>query len=154
MEKVAKDTVTGCWNFTGLKDKGGYGKFYINGARTAHRSSWILHGGSIPPGLCVLHKCDNPPCVNPAHLFVGTHEENMDDAIAKGRRPPRISDEKIRLILFLSEWGASRRVMAEKLGLSHDAVMNIALRQTYKKVAEKELPTEKFLDLFRGPPLP
>lgn len=65
---------------------GGYGKLKSDdGLIGAHRASWILANGPIPDGLCVLHRCDNPPCVNPAHLWVGTHADNAADKVAKGR---------------------------------------------------------------------
>ena len=71
-----------CWDWIGRKDKDGYG-FFRRGK--AHRFSWTLHIGDIPEGLCVLHHCDNPACVRPGHLFLGTQEDNMKDMAKKGR---------------------------------------------------------------------
>jgi len=77
---------SGCWFWTGARKHTGYGQIWVvNSAKTAHRISWILHNGPIPTGLCVLHKCDNPPCVNPDHLFLGTRADNNLDCVAKGR---------------------------------------------------------------------
>lgn len=85
----------GCWEWTGSRDKvTGYGRigrrdsFTRSGKtiRQAHRWSWMLAQGAIPVGLHVLHKCDNRPCVRPAHLFLGTATDNMRDMVAKGRR--------------------------------------------------------------------
>ena len=86
-EKFEINEETGCWEWTGsLHGKKGYGSVWANGRPgKAHRVSWELHKGTIPEGLQVLHKCDNPKCVNPEHLFLGTNADNVRDKIEKGR---------------------------------------------------------------------
>ena len=75
-----------CWEWQGSKNNDGYGHFKIHGGHiTASRIAYQLINGDIPDGLQVLHKCDNPSCVNPSHLFVGTVQDNMNDMIMKGR---------------------------------------------------------------------
>jgi HNH endonuclease len=74
-----------CWLWTGATAKG-YGDLQVGDKRQrAHRISWMLHRGKIPKGMFVCHKCDNPPCVNPAHLFLGTNRDNILDCHLKGR---------------------------------------------------------------------
>jgi len=78
----------GCWEWTGRKMYFGYGsiRLYRNAPQiSSHRASWQIHFGEIPEGLCVLHRCDNPSCVRPDHLFLGTIQDNNMDAKQKGR---------------------------------------------------------------------
>jgi hypothetical protein len=85
----AKVRITpGCWLWMAAVNDRGYGRFTLD--RTgklipAHRFAWSAENGPIPPGLLVCHSCDNPPCVNPAHLWLGTQSDNMIDCLAKGR---------------------------------------------------------------------
>lgn len=80
------DQLTGCWNWTGDMMTGGYGRVKCWGFyRGAHQLSYELHNGPIPSGMHILHSCDNKRCVNPDHLSIGTHAENMAEAGARGR---------------------------------------------------------------------
>lgn len=100
----------GCWLWRGTIQTTGYGQIRV-GQRgpvyLAHRLAWELANGPIPKGMLVLHHCDNPPCVRPDHLFLGTHRDNALDCIAKGRRPKhhrphtrmrKLSDDQVRAI--------------------------------------------------------
>ena len=81
----------GCWLWAGYRDRNGYGRMGAgtreDGVILAHRASYIIHIGPIPDGVDVLHACDNPPCVRPDHLVLGSHDDNMKDAGAKSRLP-------------------------------------------------------------------
>lgn len=84
--KVNKAAPNGCWEWFGAKTPGGYGTFWTGSEKIqAHRWAWQEANGPIPKGLLGCHKCDNPPCVNPEHIFIGTHKDNHDDAKKKGR---------------------------------------------------------------------
>ena len=76
-----------CIEFFGRRNPKGYGVAHAFGrTQLAHRIAWIFSFGDIPPGLCVCHHCDNPPCINPGHLFIGTNQDNVDDCVSKGRQ--------------------------------------------------------------------
>lgn len=91
-----------CWIWQGAKNKKGYGFTSLPGGKkiTAHRASYIVFRGEIPTGMLVCHKCDNPSCVNPDHLFLGTAQDNTSDMIKKGR---------IHLVIPKSEIDAMRK---------------------------------------------
>jgi hypothetical protein len=93
---VVKTDNDSCWGWTGSAHDYGYGVLpYKTEKIRAHRFSYSHFVGEIPKGLFVLHKCDNPPCTNPNHLFLGTNLDNINDCIKKGRHPfTKYKDEK------------------------------------------------------------
>lgn len=119
----------GCWEWAGGKRSFGYGSIKWQGKFPgAHRVAWMLTNGDIPSGASVLHKCDNPPCVRPDHLFLGDHAENMKDMARKGRASkegfhgeehPRakLNWEKVKEIRSYPA-GTSKRALAGRYGVT------------------------------------
>ena len=105
----------GCWQWTGHLDGKGYGRVRHKGEKQlVHRAAYDLAVGEIPAGLWVLHRCDNASCINPAHLFLGTAQDNSDDMIAKGRNaPPRRGSRNSKAILTEDQVHEIRRLIAE-----------------------------------------
>jgi len=86
LDKIEIVSESGCWIWMGVVTPKGYGHISVGGKKNfCHRLSYSEFVGEIPKGLCVCHKCDVPACINPDHLFLGTHKENMDDRTRKGR---------------------------------------------------------------------
>jgi len=128
------DVTPGCWNWTACTTKG-YGVFQVSRgvSKRAHRVSYCLYIGNIDDGMFVCHRCDNPLCVNPDHLFLGTHQDNMDDMISKGRKvsvgvrgeenkSAKLTEPQVRLI-FLDD--RSSRTIAAHYGIGKTIVNNI-----------------------------
>src|SRR5215468_1835358 len=127
-------TESGCWEWIGFRkpDKFDYGYIWINGRNVkAHRVSYEQHKGPIPKGIDVLHKCDNPPCINPDHLFLGTRGENCKDCASKNRFPlneshhnAKLSKEDIRTIFSLRE-SMSQTEIARQFGVNQSHISRI-----------------------------
>ena len=101
IRKAAPDFSTGCWNWKASFHRDGYGFFRFEGKmQLAHRVSYKLFKGPIPEKMYICHTCDNPACINPSHLFLGTQKDNMDDMKRKGRRPKRTSARNKEVFFF------------------------------------------------------
>lgn len=140
---IKENTDTGCLEWQGFK-KGGYGYFYVNGREKAvHRMQYEKFKGLIPKGYNVCHSCDNPPCVNPDHLWVGTQQENIKDMISKGRdlkaigprnKNSKISSHQAREVKLLYSQGHTIKNIHLKLGLTYKTVQHICNGTTWKHV--------------------
>lgn len=139
-EKV--QPTTGCWLWVAACVEDGYGVIRHQGKNLkAHRVSWELHNGPIPEGMCVCHHCDNPPCVRPDHLFLGTPADNNADMLRKGRgMGPRgslsgwakLNEEKVRQIRSLYASGEyTQKQLALMFGVVHTVISRVVRREIW-----------------------
>jgi len=149
LEECSKDKgIEDCWEWGWSRWRDGYGMFYITDRprliyRGAHIFSWELaHNQSVPEGMIVRHTCDNPPCINPHHLLLGTHADNTQDMISRGRHLgkrsydtwTRTSKEDVTNIRRLHSEGLSQFEIARQYGLSFITVHRMVHRKTFKNV--------------------
>lgn len=133
-----------CWPWMAYRQPKGYGIARHDGRlELAHRVAWMLENGPIPDGLCALHKCDNRPCANPSHLFLGTNVDNVRDRDAKGRggsargernRHAKLSASDIPWIRAWRGAGFMERVIAAEYGVSQATVSSVSRRTTWEHV--------------------
>lgn len=138
------DKSSNCWVWTASKSKRGYGHFKIHSkVWQAHRYSWLIHYGYIPKGLCVCHVCDDPACVNPGHLWIGTQLENMQDKIKKGRLRvgigerhghSKLSNKQVLKIRAIYSKGVTRASLAQKYRVTPANIGNVVNRKTWKHI--------------------
>jgi hypothetical protein len=133
-----------CWEWCGRKDTNGYGRIHIiNRSVLVHRLVWEIEKGVIPVGLCICHKCDNPPCSNPNHLFLGTQQENVIDCIQKGRgnrafgekiTTSKLTQSAVAQIKESLASGEETKKVARDFGVSRITIANIRKGKVWKHV--------------------
>lgn len=140
-----------CWEWTAARDALGYGFFRMEPARPmwrAHRAAWELTNGAIPDGMIVCHRCDNPPCVRPDHLFLGSEQDNVDDRVAKDRSSRQISHfgetsplaklsaEQVDAIRYrYTAGGILQRELAEEYGVTQTTISKIVRGVRWKQAS-------------------
>ena len=151
---VDRSDPRGCWNWTGGKGEFGHGRANVGSGRAnaemmpAHHLSYQLHVGPVPAGKIVMHSCDNPGCVNPAHLSVGTQLDNVRDMHTKGRwvmprtagpgegnGNARLSAKDVRDILAAKRAGVSGNELANRYGVSRSHIYAICGGHKWRHVA-------------------
>lgn len=145
-DHTVPEPMSGCWLWTGHSVRAGYGHIKVSGKMLyAHRVSWEMAHGAIPTGMCVCHRCDTPACVNPDHLFLGTHLDNARDKVSKkrqrggGQRGEENGGAILREsdVLFIRKMcleGATQASMARKFGVSRRGVCDIVRRKNWSHV--------------------
>ncbi len=142
MRGIIKDEKSGCWEWQKGLFSTGYAQMHINGqGRGAHVVSYQEFIGEIPEGLCVLHKCDNPICINPEHLFLGTPQDNSDDMVNKRRsavatnRHAKLTPADVLFIRRKVKEGRSNHDLAEVYGVTKETIDNVVLRKSWKHIS-------------------
>ncbi|MDL4862069.1 HNH endonuclease [Halomonas elongata] len=151
--KYRLNPATGCWEWTdALSSRGGYGRLKVGRvAVRAHRASHLIHKGPIPEGLVVCHTCDNPACVNPDHLWLGTHMDNTQDMMTKGRgkypghqgeiNPSAVlTRRKVEEIIQRITEGQTNKRIAIEFGVSHATVSLIRRGKIWTDVPRPDDP--------------
>ena len=144
LQSKLKVMLNGCWEFQGARNEDGYGEIYYgpstNKIVKAHRAMWELVFGLIPHGLEVMHKCDNPPCCTPSHLFIGTHQDNMSDMAMKGRSVSPTKQKRGRGVKLKWEQipgikadNRSGVLIAKELGVCNSTIYRIKRGETWKE---------------------
>lgn len=131
---------SGCWEWTASRFNNGYGKFWHGGEnRGAHRVSYELYHGSIPDGMYVCHRCDNPACINPDHLFLGTSRDNAADKVAKERQArglghglAKLTEADIQAIREATD--ISNIELGKRYGVHNSSISRIRLGKTWAHV--------------------
>lgn len=110
----------GCWEWTATLYKGGYGKVqsWLHPSRYAHRAMYSLVVAPIPSGMWILHACDNRKCINPEHLWIGTHAENQKDKVLKGRGNYKFSNDDVEQLRRFFGYGVARVELRKQFGIS------------------------------------
>lgn len=148
---VTKGSTPGdCWNWKGAKDADGYSKVSIwmnrkGICRGAHRVSYAIHNGRFNESLFVLHKCDNPTCTNPLHLFLGTHQDNMDDRTSKNRTNPRkgtdVSTSKLTeadvIYIYTHQIRGNSVLLAKRFNVHHPTISKIWNKKLWKQLTDQ-----------------
>jgi hypothetical protein len=129
----------GCWEYSGYRNDGGYGIISVLGnPQKAHRVAYDLCVGDVPNDMKVLHSCDNPPCVNPAHLFLGTQQDNVDDMIGKGRlvlgKRILIPEQVIEIRRLLTENTLNAEEISKLFGVNRNVIYQIKHRHTWRHI--------------------
>lgn len=129
---------TPCWLWNPKLSDQGYAVIkYHQKAYKVYRVMWErANGETIPAGMSACHRCDNPACVNPEHIFIGTHDENMRDMISKGRQsaPRGLTDDQVRTIRAAVKGGARQKDVCDAMGIGSDTVSRIVNYKLYKNV--------------------
>jgi len=145
--KKLRITTSGCWEWTGRLDKDGYGKIRFEGQDVSvSRVMWIVCNGPIPKGKQVCHTCDNPPCFNPEHLFLGTCLDNALDSVRKGRKvgvnagesngQSKLTEAQVLWIRGEYAKGTPQKQIADKTSMSKVAIHQIVKVKTWKHLRE------------------